>query len=216
MCMEKHRASQTPLKATACLPETLTRLDKNLFIADCPVRERSNKQHTGFRWNGVRGYIWAGGFIRRHEPPETTPLIPTRTNLSSMNLVWQCTHETSRPRMLIPIVDVLGHARGLSSGPCLLAQENGTPQVRLGMRTGTRWAVWGESKGGAPIPAMPKMLKRLQQLPRAPNRLRNKIPAHAPSHSYSKQVKCAKDGMVEKETVSISTAPCSAVPEHPE
>ena len=34
--------------------------------------------------------------------------------------------------------------------------------------------------------------------------------------TYCKQVKCAKDEMAEKGAVSIPTAPCTAVPEHPE
>ena len=48
---ETPQASHAPLKATACLPETPTHLNKNLFIVGCPVGERSNKQHTRFRWN---------------------------------------------------------------------------------------------------------------------------------------------------------------------
>ena len=36
----------------------------------------------------------------------------------------------------------------------------------------------------------------------------NKILAHTPSHTFSKQVKRAKDGMAEKGAVSTSTALC--------
>ena len=107
----------------------------------------SNAQHSA----GTRQRVHlAGGFIRgRHlhlvrginnihsvrRTTGTTPLIPTRTNWSSTNLAWQCARETSRwPRMLTPIVDatVLWRAKGLPNGPCLLAQENGTHQMRLG------------------------------------------------------------------------------------